>query len=180
MNQDWSRENLIASEPEHQEEEELDRLRLRCCEEIAHWLHLIFCNFCVPAPTQEQIYRAVLLYQDSMDMHSSGWRAEYSRICQIEEILRRCDVGTKLQKGSISPLRSKSVQNTLSADINHDNNNSPLTSFSSSTLESSSYQAPCTLPQNSILCLDGTGSSPVIRILSSNPHECLFQLPKVF
>jgi len=138
---------LIASEPEHQEEEELDRLRLRCCEEIAHWLHLIFCNFCVPAPAQEQIYRAVLLYQDSMDIKSSGWIAEYSRICQIEEILRRCDVGTKLQKGSISPLRSKSLQNTLSADLNHDNNNSSVTSFSSSTLESSGYQAPCTLPQ---------------------------------
>mmetsp|Transcript_1700 Transcript_1700/g.2605 ORF Transcript_1700/g.2605 Transcript_1700/m.2605 type:complete len:116 (+) Transcript_1700:495-842(+) len=115
-----------------------------------------------------------------MDINSSGWRAEYSRICQIEEILRRCDVGTKLQKGSISPLRSKSVQNTLSADLNHDNNNSSVTSFSSSTLESSGYQAPCTLPQNSMFCLDGTGSSPVIRILSSNPHECLFQLPKVF
>lgn len=167
-----------------QEQEPIEILRQLSCEEIAYWLHLIFFNFTVPAPSLEDINRIVLLYQESIGRNSMEMKTELIKVCQLEGILRRFEVVVPPQEmtGVLPPFRSRYVKNALSAFLHpaDDGSVSNRTGETNSTCSFSNHHVSCPLPQNCLVCTEEAGSSPVVRLLASDPHECLFLLPKSF
>jgi hypothetical protein len=182
MNDNLISEDAVVLPDLDREQNQIELLRQLSCEEIAYWLHLIFFNFSVPAPTLEDINRIVLFYQDSVGRNPMEMKAELKKVCKLEENLRSFHVVTYSELSPLPPFRSKPVKTAVDAFLNpmDDVSMSNLTRETNSASSCSNNHVSCPLPLNCLICTKETASSPVVLLLATDPHLCLFLLPKAF